>query len=193
MINLKEQIENYIPFDEQEEADKQSMLELLKFENALSRDNIFAHFSASAFVVTEDFKQALVVNHNILGGLIYPGGHADGEADLFSVALREVEEETGIKVAPVLGKEIFAIHAAPIAGHVKRGKFVSSHIHYDVVYLMKANSRDKDKIRKAEAENSEVKWIDLDETYGDKCVASLRFAQKKIVEKLKKLGLAQDN
>ena len=191
MENLKLQIENYIPFDEQEEADKKSMLELLKLDNCLLRDNIFAHFSASAFVVNEDFSKALVVNHNILGGLIYPGGHADGEADLYSVALREVEEETGLVVEPVFENEIFAIHAAPILGHVKRGKFVSAHIHYDVVYLMKANSKDNDKLRIAEAENSEVKWIDLDETYGDKAVPSLKFAQEKIVKKLRSLNLAK--
>ena len=191
MKNLKLQIENYIPFNDQEKADKQSMLELLNLDNCLLRDNIFAHFSASAFVVNEDFSKTLVVNHNILGGLIYPGGHADGAADLFSVALREVEEETGLTVKPVFGNEIFAIHAAPILGHIKRGKYVSAHIHYDVVYLMPANTADNDKLRIAEDENSEVKWIDLDETYGDKAVPSLRFAQEKIVNKLRSLNLAK--
>ena len=40
----------------------------------------------------------LVVYHIINDGWIYPGGHVDGAEDLLSVAVREVEEETGLKV-----------------------------------------------------------------------------------------------
>ena len=77
-MNLKEQIENYKPFDE-----------------VLTRNNIFGHFSASAFVVNKEKNKMVVVYHNIFDGWIYPGGHADGEEKLLNVAIREVEEETG--------------------------------------------------------------------------------------------------
>ena len=63
----------------------------------------------------------LVVYHNIYDAWIFPGGHADGEENLLSVAIREVEEETGQK-AKVLDDSIFAISASPIVGHIKRRK-----------------------------------------------------------------------
>ena len=50
----------------------------------------------------------VVVYHIINDGWIYPGGHADGEEDLLKVAVREVEEETGLKVR-VLDDNIYAI------------------------------------------------------------------------------------
>ena len=54
---LKEKIESYIPFDEQEQKDKEQYLEFIdKFDDVLTRDNIFGHFSASAFVVNKEIK-----------------------------------------------------------------------------------------------------------------------------------------
>lgn len=188
--NLINEITYFIPHNEQEQVDKESFLAFMNsFDDCLTRSNIFGHLTASAFVVSEDFKKALVVNHNIFKGYIYPGGHADGESNLYSVALREVEEETGIKVSPVFEDAIFAIQALAIDGHVKRGKYVSPHIHYDVLYLMQAKDLDKDKIRKLESENSDVRWIDLDETYGNLAVDFIKPINKKIVEKIRALGL----
>ena len=105
-MNLKEKIENYVPYNEQEEKDKDQMLEFINtFDDVLTRNNIFGHFSASAFVVNKDRTKMVVVYHLINDGWIYPGGHADGIEDLLSVAVREVEEETGLK-AKVLDENI---------------------------------------------------------------------------------------
>ena len=138
-MSLKEQIENYIPFDEQEERDKEQMLDFINsYDDILTRNNILGHFTASAFVVNKERDKMLVVYHIINDGWIYPGGHADGEEDLLSVAVREVKEETGLDVK-VLDDNIFSIQFCPTKGHVKRGKYVSTHIHLDVVYLMEAD------------------------------------------------------
>jgi len=80
----------------------------------------------------------VVVYHNINDGWIYPGGHADGEEKLLNVAIREVEGETGLKVK-ILDESIFSIQSAPVKGHVKKGKYVSAHLHLDVVYLLEAD------------------------------------------------------
>ena len=51
-MDLRQKIENYIPFNEQEEKDKEQFLKFIDtFDDVLTRDNIFGHFSASAFVV----------------------------------------------------------------------------------------------------------------------------------------------
>ena len=96
-MNLRKKIEEFIPFNEQEEKDKIQFLEFIdSFDDTLTRDNIFGHFTASAFVVNKERNKMVVVYHIINDGWIYPGGHADGEEDLLKVAVREVEEETNI-------------------------------------------------------------------------------------------------
>jgi len=98
----------------------------------------------------------LVVYHNIYDAWIYPGGHVDGENNLLSVAIREVEEETGLKTK-ILDNSIFAISALPVKGHIKRGKYVPAHTHLDVVYLLEADENDI--LTFKEDENKGVKWI----------------------------------
>lgn len=72
---LKEQIENYIPFDEQEQKDKEQFLEFINtFDDVLTRNNIFGHFTASAFVVNKDRTKMAVIYHIINDGWSYPGG-----------------------------------------------------------------------------------------------------------------------
>ena len=122
----------------------------------MTRDNILGHFSASAFVVNKERNKMAVVYHMINDGWIYPGGHADGEDDFLSVSVREVEEETGLKVK-VLDKSIFSIQSAPVKGHVKNGKYVSAHLHLDVVYLLEADETQP--LIFNESESSCVKWI----------------------------------
>ena len=108
-MNLRKKIEEFIPFNEQEEKDKIQFLEFIdSFDDTLTRDNIFGYFTASAFVVNKERNKMVVVYHIINDGWIYTGGHADGEEDLLTVAVREVEEETGLKVR-VLDDNIYAI------------------------------------------------------------------------------------
>lgn len=54
------------------------------------------HIAASVLLVTRDFKKALFLWYTKIGRWTQPGGHADGSPDLVSVALKELEEETGI-------------------------------------------------------------------------------------------------
>ena len=48
-MNLKEQIEKYKPYNEQEEKDKQTILKYIDtFDDVLTRNNEFGHFTASS-------------------------------------------------------------------------------------------------------------------------------------------------
>ncbi len=165
-MSLKEVIENYIPCDEQEEKDKEQMLIFIDtFDDVLTRDNVIGHFCAAAFVINKERNKMAATYHIITDGWTYPGGHADGEEDLLSVALREAQEETGLK-AKVLKKEPFLISSNPVEAHIKRGKFVSSHLHFDVVYLMEADENAPLEYR--EDESKGVKWIPFDEIENEK-------------------------
>ena len=183
-MNLKEQIEKFIPFNEQEIRDKEQFLKFIDaFDDVLTRDNIFGHFSASAFVVNKERTKMLVVYHIINDGWIHPGGHADGEEDLLSVAVREVEEETGLK-AKVIDENIYSISCEPVKGHVKRGKYVSAHLHYDVLYIMEADDRIPLKYR--EDESKGVKWVTFDEATNETMCDFIRPVHAKLIEKCRK-------
>ena len=183
-MNLRQKIENYIPFNEQEERDKEQFLKFIDtFDDVLTRDNVFGHFSASAFVVNKEKNKMVVVYHIINDGWIYPGGHADGEEDLLSVAVREVEEETGLKVK-VLDENIYSIQSAPVKGHIKHGKYVSAHLYLDVLYIMEAD--DKIPLIYKEDESKGVKWISFEEAEDKTMCDFIRPIHKKLIKKLNK-------
>ena len=186
-MNLKEQIENYIPFNEQEEVDKEYFLKFLdSFDDVLTRENWFGHFTASAFVVNKEKTKMLCVYQIINDGWMYPGGHADGESNLLSVAIREVEEETGVK-PKVLDDKIFSIQSGAVNGHIKRGKYVPAHIHFDVMYIMEADENEILSFRQDESKG--VKWIRFEDATNDEIVDFIRPIHKKLIEKLKVTNL----
>ena len=53
--------------------------------------------TASAWVLSPDRRQVVMVYHNIYNSWSWTGGHADGDRDLLAVAMREVTEETGLQ------------------------------------------------------------------------------------------------
>ncbi len=185
MKGLRSQIQDYKPFNEQEERDKEYFLKFIDtFDDVLIRDNVFGHFSSSAWVVNKERTRLLLVYHNICGGYIFPGGHADGESDLLSVAVREVEEETGLKPR-VVSDKIFSIWNGPVKGHVKRGKYVSAHTHLDVDYLLEAD--DTLPLIVKPDENQSVIWASFDEI--GKSIKLVEFFQpiyETFIEKLTK-------
>ena len=159
-MNLRNQIENYKPYNEQETADKEMLLEYIDtFEDVLTRENKMCHFTASNWIVNKDRTKVLMVYHNIYDSWAWTGGHCDGDANLEQVALREAQEETGLKNLKVLSDGIFSIQILTVNSHIKRGKFVSSHLHLDCCFLLEADENEVLTIKADE--NSGVQWIDI--------------------------------
>ena len=89
-MNLKEQIENYKPYNEQEENDKEMIIECINtFEDVLTRENKICHFTASNWIVNKERTKVLMIYHNIYKSWAWTGGHADGDSNLLHVALKE--------------------------------------------------------------------------------------------------------
>ena len=159
---LLKSIKKYKPFNEQEEMDKTLILNWIENnENAFLRENAVAHITASAWVVNKDRSKVLMVYHNIYNPWSWLGGHADGETDQLSVAVREVKEEAGISNVRPVSDEIFSLESLTVDGHVKKGKYVSSHLHLNVTYLLEADSEESVSIK--EDENSGVAWFSPEE------------------------------
>ena len=162
MILLK-QLTAFVPFNEQEARDRELLLGCLRREpEVLTRKNPLAHFTASAWVVNPAHTRVLMAYHNIYRSWSWLGGHADGESDLLAVALREVREESGIRSARPVSRDIFSVEALTVDGHEKRGAYVSSHLHLNVTYLLEADEDEALTVRPDE--NSAVRWFTLAES-----------------------------
>ena len=155
----RDEIEAYVPQSPQEEGDRRMILEYIRRFPAdiLTRDNAIAHITSSGFVVNADASRVLMAHHNIYRVWAWTGGHADGDGDLLAVALREAREETGVEHIRPLSEKIAAVDILPVWVHVKRGKWVPSHQHLNVSYLLVADDRDPLEVRAGE--NSKVGWL----------------------------------
>lgn len=184
-MNLKEQVENYKPYNEQEEKDKEMMIECINtFEDVLTRENKICHFTASNWIVNKERTKVLMIYHNIYKSWAWTGGHSDGDSNLLHVALKEAEEETGLKNLKVLSDGIFGIQILTVDSHIKRGKFVSSHLHLDCCFLLEADESKVLKIK--EDENSGVKWIDINKAIEVTNESKMKPIYRKLNEKLEK-------
>lgn len=160
-MKLQKQLENYQPCNEQEEKDRALMLHYLSEPDIFTRNNECAHFTASAWMINPTRDKALMIYHNIYHSWAWTGGHADGEEDLLAVALREAREETGVEEIAPVSEELFSLEIIPVYGHIKNGKYVASHLHLNVSYLLQAP--DTAALHCKPDENSGVRWFGLDE------------------------------
>lgn len=162
MIKLYEQIKNYTPVNEQEQRDKEQMLAFMDAnENCLTRENTVAHFTTSIWTVNKEHTKTLMVYHNIYNSWSWIGGHADGVENLSEVALRELQEETGVNHAKLVNDDIFSIETLTVDGHIKKGTYVPCHLHFNVTYLAEADEAETLIVK--EDENQAVKWFTFDE------------------------------
>lgn len=160
--DLREKIYNYKPYNNQEQKDREIMLKYIDtFDNILTRENEFAHFTASIWAVNPQKTKILMCYHNIYQSWALTGGHSDGEADLLKVAIKELKEETGVKNIKILKQEPFSLEVLTVNGHIKRGKYVSSHIHLNLTYLIEIDENEE--LHNKEDENSNVKWIPIEQ------------------------------
>ncbi len=183
---LKEMIERYVPYNEQEENDKEMMLEYIRtFKDVLTRENRMCHFTASNWIVNKERTKVLMIHHNIYKSWAWTGGHADGDSNLLHVALKEAEEETGLKNLKLLSNGIYGIQIVTVDSHVKRGKFVPSHLHLDCCFLLEAD--EEEVLRIKEDENSGVQWIDIDKAVEVTKEEKMKPIYRKLNEKLAEL------
>ncbi|MBQ1274492.1 MAG: NUDIX hydrolase [Cellulosilyticum sp.] len=162
-MKYKEAIMAYKPVNEQEEAEKRVILQYINEypHNILLRENEFGHMTSSGFIMNKDLTKVLMIHHNIYNTWAWTGGHADGDEDLLYVAMKEAKEETGVEKIEPLMEEIASIDILPVWGHMKKGKYVATHMHLSVAYILIADEDQALHIN--EDENSGVKWIAIED------------------------------
>jgi len=127
---------------------------LRNFPGCFHRDLLSGHITGSAWVVSANFEQVVLLHHKKLDKWLQPGGHADGQEDVRKVASSELEEETGLTSYRWLSDGIFDIdiHLIP-ARSAER-----AHFHYDIRFVAVADSAAPLVLSN---ESRAVKWVPL--------------------------------
>lgn len=124
------------------------------------------HLTGSALITGPKYDCVLLTLHSKLGMWLQLGGHADGDADLARVALREAQEESGLAAFTFAGSQT-AFGAPPIFDldihAIPARKSEPQHLHYDVRYLLIADPTEKLAIT---AESKDLRWLKLSDAYG---------------------------
>lgn len=116
------------------------------------------HITGSAWIVSPDHAQVVLVHHRKLDRWLQPGGHADGDPDVASVALREAQEETGLTRLRLVRPAIFDVdvHSIPARNDEP------AHLHYDIRFLLEADTSEP---FRETAETKSIRWVSLNEIH----------------------------
>jgi 8-oxo-dGTP pyrophosphatase MutT (NUDIX family) len=156
-MDIIKQLENYQPKSSEEINFKNHILDFARnYENIFSRDQLYGHFTASAFVVNSDMSKFLLIHHKKIGIWMQVGGHCDGDENVLNVAIKEASEESGIPNLVAVSDDIFDIDTHKIP----KFKDIPEHYHFDVRFLLRASS---DELILNEEEVNHVKWVGFDD------------------------------
>lgn len=155
------------------------LLEFLnQSEDLYSRKNIVGHITGSAFILSDDLQNALLILHEKYNKWVAPGGHVDPGENSLMAASRESGEEVGIKDLELLKPEIFDIDIHRIPEATKHGVLEPEHWHFDVRYLFKIQPNATVDLNTLEAKG--FKWPLLTEIASDEDLSISRQASKAI-------------
>jgi len=134
---------------------KRKFFELTALEpGALDRNTLPGHLTGSAVVFNHDATKTLLMFHTKLQRWLQPGGHADGEANLARVALKEATEETGIDGLEIVDPAI------DIDIHEVMPGDMEPHFHYDVRFLVFAPEGAEPE---GNHESEDIRWVGFDD------------------------------
>lgn len=152
-MKLHESLQRYVGHYGNDEHVAACVAFLDEAQRPFEREQLDGHFTGSAWLVNADGEKVLLTHHRKLNRWLQLGGHADGDSDLATVALREAEEESGLTGLSVM-PDIFDVdrHWIP------ERKSEPGHWHYDVRYVVTATANDAFVISE---ESLELAWVSI--------------------------------
>lgn len=118
------------------------------------------HFCASVFVINPVDKRILLVKHGLFDKWVQPGGHIEKDEFPEDAAVREVYEETGIKVSLIgdrFPREDDFIR--PLG--IQKNRTLKGNTHMDIIYAGIPNNVDTQLI--LSDESTGIGWFTRDE------------------------------
>lgn len=155
-------IENYVPVNEQEQKDKEQMLEAYHLigEETFQRHPL-CHFTAASLILNREHTKVLFQFHKIYQAWCWSGGHNDGDDDFLKVALKEAREECGLEELTPISEYPVSLDTLWVNGHIKRGEYVSVHLHFNMGYIFECDEDSPIKVKEDEIDG--LRWISLKE------------------------------
>jgi 8-oxo-dGTP pyrophosphatase MutT (NUDIX family) len=154
--SLKKLLEEY-GWAYPEEGERTALfLSFLAGSDGLSPEMTRGHLTGSVWILNRERDRALLTHHGKLDIWVQPGGHVEPGETVYQGARREMAEETGLAGTPLQGEILFDMDAHLIPAR----KDQPSHYHFDLRYLMEADSGEPLLITK---ESKDLKWIPLEE------------------------------
>jgi len=184
-MTVRKIIEKYSTFNEKEEIERESFLQFLNNfneEEVALRSNLIGHLTASAWIVNKSRSSVVMAHHNIYKSWAWLGGHADGDKDMLYVAKKEAKEESGLSQISVISEEPIDVAVLNVLPHIKNGKFIPSHLHFNVTYLFEANEDGKLFFRPDES--SGIKWIKNKDVLSVSSKIHIKEIYKRIMKKV---------
>ncbi|MDO5302113.1 MAG: NUDIX domain-containing protein [Tissierellia bacterium] len=137
----KSWIQDYAPQNPREEGDREHLLKLPEFFIGVDRSLPY-HYTVSAMVVEEEGERVLLIHHPIYNSWGWSGGHVEEGEDLFTAAVRELYEETGLEYVGPGDRSPVAFHLLPVKEHERKGEAVEAHFHVNFTFGFTARAED---------------------------------------------------
>ena len=137
-------------------------------EDCFERTCLPGHITASSWIFSSDLDQFLLTHHRKLGRWLQLGGHADGDPNPLSVALREAREESGMAEFELLewvgrvGEKpsVLSVPADIDIHRIPARPGEPAHEHYDFRFILVAAEGQP---LVMSAESSDLAWFPLEE------------------------------
>ena len=122
--------------------------------DGFERESKIGHVTGSAWVVDRAGTRVLLTHHKKLDMWVQLGGHADGDADVFRVALREAEEESGLDSLVPVSRRIFDVDVHRIPARREEPE----HLHWDIRYAFRTEGGETYRVS---GESRDLAWIEI--------------------------------
>jgi 8-oxo-dGTP pyrophosphatase MutT (NUDIX family) len=155
-VELIDSLRQYASGYKEELNFRDAFLNLLQHKDAYQRWHMPGHITCSAWILNENHNKVLLIHHKKLNRWLQPGGHADGDENIFNVAIKEAQEETGVQEFKLLQETIFDLDIHPIPERAD----MPAHDHYDIRLLFSANEKDALLLNE---EVNQIAWFSFDE------------------------------
>lgn len=153
--NLKQLLSEYAArYPEETDTTDRYLQFVSDHEDCFERSQLLGHVTGSAWLLNQQGNCVLLTHHKKLDIWVQLGGHADGDTNPLSVAVREAQEESGIEDIGIVSDKLFDIDIHKIP----QRKSEPEHYHYDARFLLQTNSTDAFAVSD---ESHALEWVEI--------------------------------